>query len=60
LWFGHTEQLLGMLKGNFHSVQRMLIPLHKQHTVQFSKENSGLFEANLETFLLRVTTGDET
>jgi hypothetical protein len=31
---------LDVLKGKFHSVQRMLIPLHK---VQFSEENSRLF-----------------
>ena len=51
---------LGMSKVSSRWVPRMLTPLQKQCRVHFSEENLGLYEADPETFLSRLVTGDET
>lgn len=51
---------LVMSKVSSRWVPRMLSPLQKQTRVEFSKENLGLWQADKETFIHQIVTGDET
>jgi hypothetical protein len=51
---------MGMLEASSCRVPKMLTPLQKQCMIKSSEKNFRLYEADPETFLWRIVTGDET
>lgn len=54
----HDHLLMSKVSSRW--VPRMLTPVQKQFRVQFSQENLELYEGDVDHFLSRIVTGDET